>query len=488
MQEIENYPMVRLRKIRQTSLKSDPSNFIYLSSAKPTIIGRVIADDVNTRMLSKSTPLMISRRHATVTFENGKVFVVDHSSLNGVYIRNKRIRSGVKAEVKIGDRVAFGCGIDKGSPPEFEYYVENAQSKHKTANPNLSASPLKRKRFFEPPSITIIESNTAQIKEQEQKIKSLSESLQEKEKQHKNMLSQFEETQSDLLKQLENSKLQLENERQEAELHLKGLLENQLNEQESALKSQFDMQIRDLELEKTLVETNLQQELSKKLSEKDEAYQKELEKQKLELETTIYAKESEKSNLLSELRAKEQVIEKYQSVEENQKQLEQCLQELRDEISEKENQLEQQKEITKKVEIDAKQSAMLCMEDEFSCIICSHYFIEATTLPCAHTFCSFCLWEWLKKKKNCPVCRRKMKGKAVRSLVLDSCVEKLVETFSDAEKEARVTEQMKRETIIKKDESSEGNLSPKVEEVEGDLIPLPTANNRPGNREIIQID
>ena len=79
MQEIESYPMVRLRKIRQTSLNRDPSNFIYLSSAKPTIIGRVIADDVNTRMLSKSTPLMISRRHATVTFEDGKVFVVDHN-------------------------------------------------------------------------------------------------------------------------------------------------------------------------------------------------------------------------------------------------------------------------------------------------------------------------------------------------------------------------------------------------------------------------
>ena len=35
-------------------------------------------DDVNTRLLSKTTPLMISRRHATVTVENGKAFVVDH--------------------------------------------------------------------------------------------------------------------------------------------------------------------------------------------------------------------------------------------------------------------------------------------------------------------------------------------------------------------------------------------------------------------------
>ena len=404
-----------------------------------------------------------------------------------MYIRNKRIRSGVKAEIRIGDRVAFGCGIEKGIPPEFEYYVENAQSKHKTTNSNLATSPSKRKRIFEPPSITIIESNTAQIKEQEQKIKSLSESLQEKEMQHKDMLSHYEETQSDLLKQLENSKLALENERQEAELHLKGLLEKQLQEQESALKSQFDMQIRDLELEKTLVETNLQQELSKKLSEKDEAYQKELEKHKLELETTISAKETEKSNLLSELRAKEQVIEKYQSVEENQKQLEQCLQELREEISEKENQLKEQKEITKKVEVDAKQSAMLCMEDELQCIICSHLFIDATTLPCAHTFCEFCVWEWLKKKKNCPVCRRKTKGKAVRSLVLDSCVAKMVDAYSDVDKEARVTECTKRENIRKKDESSEGNLTPKVEEVEGALIPLPTVNNRPGGPEVITI-
>ena len=69
---------LRLRKIQQLKEES-VVNYISLSSARPTVVGRVITDDVNTKMLSKVTPLMVSRRHASLTIENGKVFVIDHS-------------------------------------------------------------------------------------------------------------------------------------------------------------------------------------------------------------------------------------------------------------------------------------------------------------------------------------------------------------------------------------------------------------------------
>ena len=78
MQNGEIRSLLRLRKIHQTH-KDESINFIRLSSVKPTIVGRVLTDDVNTKMLSKVTPLMVSRRHASLTIENGKVFVVDHS-------------------------------------------------------------------------------------------------------------------------------------------------------------------------------------------------------------------------------------------------------------------------------------------------------------------------------------------------------------------------------------------------------------------------
>jgi len=69
----------KLRKICQSLQKKDSSsNVISLSPDRPVTIGRVIMDGVNTKLLSKTTPLMISRRHATLSVENGRIFVVDH--------------------------------------------------------------------------------------------------------------------------------------------------------------------------------------------------------------------------------------------------------------------------------------------------------------------------------------------------------------------------------------------------------------------------
>lgn len=468
----------RLRKVRPSSIKKESTiNSITLNSSIPTTIGRVIMDDVNTKMLSRKTPLMISRRHATVTLNNGRVFVTDHESLNGVYIRNKRIKPGIKTEVRNGDRVAFGCGVGN-APPEFDYMLEVlppsiSRQTVSFSDEKLLKSPIKRKFSDEPPSLTIIESNTAQILEQEHKIKKLSESLREKEQAHEKLISQLQATESDMLKKLEEQKLELQGEREKAELHLKSLLQQELNQKETRLRSEFDIQIRDLEIEKDLVEKNLQQELSKKLSEKDEAYQKELEQQKIELEETISDKESERQKLLDELVVKESLIQKYKCVEENQKMLESCLEELRKEINEKDNLLKKQKEFTEKVASDAKQTVIQTMEDEFTCIICQELFIEATTLPCAHTFCELCLKLWLKKKKNCPVCRRRIKGKAVRSIVLDSVVDKMLESLSEDDRKRRLELCKEREIEKKKEDSTEGNVTSGVEAT---LVSLPNPN------------
>lgn len=317
----------------------------------------------------------------------------------------------------------------------------------------------KRRRIVESPTITIIESNNAQIKEQEQKIAILTNNLRDKEETYKSLLNQLQETETGMLQKLEEQKEQLEFDREQAEMYLKDLLQKQLIEKESLLRSEYDTQIKKLENERNLVEKNLQDELSKKLSEKDEVYQKELEKQKLQLEKSMVDKENEKQKLINELSVKESLLEKYKSVEENQKQLETCLEELRKEINEKNNQLKEQQEVTKKVEINAKQTVIQTMEDEFTCIICQELFIEATTLPCAHTFCDMCLRLWLKKKKNCPVCRRRIKGKAVRSLVLDSVVEKMLETMDDADKKRRADLRKEREAQKKRDDSTEGKVT-----------------------------
>jgi len=77
------------------------------------------------------------------------------------------------------------------------------------------------------------------------------------------------------------------------------------------------------------------------------------------------------------------------------------------------------------------------MEDEFTCMICHELFIDSVTLTCAHSFCEMCLRSWMKKKKECPVCRGKITGKAVRSVVLDSAIRKMIENADNETKQNR---------------------------------------------------
>mgnify|MGYP003297681957 CR=1 FL=1 len=46
------------------------------------------------------------------------------------------------------------------------------------------------------------------------------------------------------------------------------------------------------------------------------------------------------------------------------------------------------------------------IEQEYECLICMDLLIEPITTLCGHTFCRFCLTEYLKNNKNCPLCRK----------------------------------------------------------------------------------
>ncbi|ERE86805.1 E3 ubiquitin-protein ligase [Cricetulus griseus] len=149
-------------------------------------------------------------------------------------------------------------------------------------------------------------------------------------------------------------------------------------------------------------------------------------------------------------------------------------------IQAKNKELEQTKEEKEKVQ--AQKEEVLShvndvLENELQCIICSEYFIElsmhggwppphtvhqpsrllllqgvtlegilfrnlelfdlkAVTLNCAHSFCSFCISEWMKRKLECPICRKDIESKT-HSLVLDNCINKMVDNLSSEVKEHR---------------------------------------------------
>ena len=54
-------------------------NSIFLDADRTTTFGRTSSSETNVRLLSRKTPLMISRKHASITFEDGKWTILDHN-------------------------------------------------------------------------------------------------------------------------------------------------------------------------------------------------------------------------------------------------------------------------------------------------------------------------------------------------------------------------------------------------------------------------
>lgn len=67
-------------------------------------------------------------------------------------------------------------------------------------------------------------------------------------------------------------------------------------------------------------------------------------------------------------------------------------------------------------------------ESQLQCAVCNELFVESVSINCGHTFCSFCIGQWKKKKNNCPVCRADITQQADVK-VLDEYVDKVYEQF-----------------------------------------------------------
>lgn len=55
--------------------------------------------------------------------------------------------------------------------------------------------------------------------------------------------------------------------------------------------------------------------------------------------------------------------------------------------------------------------------------------LQAVILNCAHSFCSYCINQWRKKKNECPICRQAIQSQT-RCLALDNCIDSMVENLS----------------------------------------------------------
>lgn len=82
-------------------------------------------------------------------------------------------------------------------------------------------------------------------------------------------------------------------------------------------------------------------------------------------------------------------------------------------------------------------SVITSMEEEFTCCICQELFVRAHTLSCAHSFCEVCIKEWMKTKKECPICRKAFSSSPVHSLALDNAISKIVDKLGPESKATR---------------------------------------------------
>ena len=75
-----------LRKLNPVVNKNGPicPNSVFLSKDKCSTIGRGV-DEVNIRLLSRKAPLMISRKHATVAFQDEVWTITDNEVRRNTY-------------------------------------------------------------------------------------------------------------------------------------------------------------------------------------------------------------------------------------------------------------------------------------------------------------------------------------------------------------------------------------------------------------------
>ncbi|XP_035692510.1 E3 ubiquitin-protein ligase rnf8-like isoform X4 [Branchiostoma floridae] len=205
----------------------------------------------------------------------------------------------------------------------------------------------------------------------------------------------------------DNNVVRLEEEKHQMQAELQEMMTREMQQKEQELLERLEQQGLALQEEKQQVEARLQQQLAQQLEEKDKDLEEQLLKHKAALDQIISQKEREHSDLQAKLLQSK--LEK-----------------------------EQQEQSVKKVREEVVENVTNVMESELQCNICTELFVQATTLHCSHTFCYACILEWTKTRKmECPTCRTKVTSQT-RSLVLDSYIDKMVESYSEELKQHRM--------------------------------------------------
>ncbi|NWI56317.1 RNF8 ligase, partial [Calyptomena viridis] len=433
-------------------------------------IGRGL--DITYQLVSKTCPLMISRKHCVFQQNaEGQWTVKDNKSLNGVWLNKQRLDPSKVYPIAEGDRIQLGVPLENRDTAEYEYEVikeewekirpflaqrsdlgkaKSSRTKRKFSLEELEISesegpsnsrckrdrvscdnePLDKswgrveegKRLTEKVDVKLpspgpserdsgpvhsspVDSKKAMsVPHKHQKVSGLTESW--------TGLKMLRKTLVDIMK----LKVKVQ-EKQTAVLNVK---------QKRRKCAQKEILVMEQELQELQDQLCMEQEhQQQQVEELERTFCK--EQQKLEGEKWQHGEENLKEQLAQHHALMEELSRSKKDFEEiiraKNKELEETKEEKEKVRAQKEEVLNQMNEV---------------LENELQCTICSEHFIEAVTLNCAHSFCSYCIEEWTKRKVECPICRQEIKSKT-RSLVLDNCIDRMVEKLDVKMKEHRLT-------------------------------------------------
>ncbi|XP_060100848.1 E3 ubiquitin-protein ligase RNF8 isoform X2 [Heteronotia binoei] len=443
--------------------------WLLLEAGSEVTIGR--GAGVSYQLMSKSCPLMISRNHCVFKQNtDGQWTVTDNKSLNGVWLNFERIDPSKAYLLKAGDFIQLGVPLKNRETAEYEYTLIKDEWKKVSSFLALKNDQLtekmkdtraKRKISLEELDPSSVEgpSNSRSKRDRlasdgdslgkSEAVKQPTENMdvvllsprpskKEKKKNHcsvvqvGNAVSPISKDQKvlslaqswsgleEIMKTLaEMTKLKAKmQEKQTAVLNVR---------QKNKKCTPKDIQVLEQELQ------DLQEQLC---SEQEQQQQRVEQLEKTFCEELEGAKEEQGEEKLKEQLA--QVLVQHHALMEELSRSKKDFEEI---IKAKDRELKETKEEKEKARAQ-KEEALNQMNDvlenELQCTICSEHFIEAVTLNCAHSFCSYCIREWMKRKVECPICRRTILSKT-RSLVLDNCIDRMVENLDDETKHRRLS-------------------------------------------------
>ncbi|XP_054677753.1 E3 ubiquitin-protein ligase RNF8 isoform X3 [Grus americana] len=457
---------LRTIKFSSVGVKGNTSNFVT--------IGRGL--DLTYQLVSKTCPLMISRKHCVFQQNaEGQWTVKDNKSLNGVWLNKQRLDPSKAYPIAEGDHIQLGVPLENKETAEYEYEVikeewEKIRPFLAQRNDLGKARSSRTKRKFSLEELETPESEgPSNSRSKRDRVSCENEPLgkswgraeearQLTEKMDVKLPSPgpSEEDGGPVRSSSVHSEKALSDPHKDQKVS--GLAQSWTG-LEMLRKTLVDiMKLKVKVQEKQRAVLNVKQKRRKCAQKEIQAMEQELQ----ELQDQLCMEQEHHQQQVEELERtfskEQQKLEggKWQHGEENLKeQLAQVLQEhhaLMEELSRskkdfeeiiraKNKELEETKEEKEKVR--AQKEEVLnqmndVLENELQCTICSEHFIEAVTLNCAHSFCSYCINEWTKRKVECPICRQEIKSKT-RSLVLDNCIDRMVEKLDVEMKEHRLT-------------------------------------------------